>query len=46
MMYAPQVRARNSSMLHLAVLLDDPSTDWWHVDPKDAPNRESPKPSK
>ena len=43
---APMVRARNTSMLHLAVLLDDPSTDWWHVDPKEAPNRESPKPSK
>jgi len=35
----PMMRPRNSTILHLAVSLDDPSTDWWHVDPKDAPNR-------
>ena len=36
---APLMRTRNETMLKIAVSLDDPSTEWWHVDPKDAPNR-------
>jgi len=31
--------ARDQPILHIAVGLDEPSSEWWHVDPKDAPNR-------
>jgi hypothetical protein len=35
----PLLRDRNTTLWHIAVSLDTPSTEWWHVDPKDAPNR-------
>jgi len=35
----PLIGQRKQPILHIAVSLDEPSTDWWHVDPKDAPNR-------